>query len=123
MFSPTTPPREGGSIPEIYNVTISSPGMVDAAIILPGQTEPTHKRYPYAIAGMQFAAGDQALALKFSGTYVIFGGAVSGSGGSLPPGGAIYDALVKRSAASGDVIWSPLLYRGEDGGLCEVDEL
>ena len=44
-------------------------------------------------------------------------------GGSLPAGGAIYDALVKRSAAAGDAIWSPLLYRGDDGGLCEVDEI
>ena len=123
MFSPTSPPREGGSIPEIYNVTISSPGVADAAIILPGQSEPTHKRYPYAIAGMQLAAGDRALALKISGTYVILGGAVSGSGGGLPPGGAIYDALVKNSTATGDAVWSPLLYRGADGGLCEIDEL
>ena len=121
MFSPTSPPREGGSVPEIYNVTISSPGVADAAIILPGQSEPTRKRYPYAIAGMQLAAGDRALALKISGTYVILGGAVSGSG--LPPGGALHDALIKNSAATGDAGWTPLLYRGADGGLCEIDEL
>ncbi len=121
MFSPTMPPREGGSIPEIYNVTIASPGADGATIILPGQTAATRKAYPYAIAGMQLAAGDRALALKISGTYVILGGAVSGGG--LPPGGAIYDALVKRSAAAGDAVWTPLLYRGADGGLCEVDEL
>lgn len=121
MFSPTSPPREGGSIPEIYNVTIASPGADGATIILPGQTTPTRKRYPYAIAGMQLGAGDRALALKISGTYVILGGAVSGGG--LPPGGALHDALVKNSAAAGDAVWSPLLYRGADGGLCEVDEL
>lgn len=123
MFSPTSPPREGGAVPEVYNVTIASPGVADAAIILPGQSEPTRKRYPYAIAGMQLAAGDRALALKISGTYVILGGAVSGSGGGLPPGGAIHDALTKRSAADGDAGWTPLLYRGADGGLCEIDEL
>ncbi len=121
MFSPTTPPREGGSIPEIYNVTIASPGADGATIILPGQTAATRKAYPYAIAGTQLSAGDRALALKISGTYVILGGAVSGGG--LPPGGAIYDALVKRSATAGDAVWSPLLYRGADGGLCEIDEL
>lgn len=44
-------------------------------------------------------------------------------GGSLPAGGAVGDVLVKHSAAAGDAIWSPLLYRGEDGGLCEVDEI
>lgn len=123
MFSPTSPPREGGNIPEIYNVTIASPGVADAAIILPGQSEPTRKRYPYALAGMQLAAGDRALALQISGTYVILGGAVSGSGGGLPPGGALHDVLVKLSAAAGDAVWMPLLYRGADGGLCEVDEL
>lgn len=108
---------------EIITVVVSDPGTVDAAIILPGQTTPTQKRYKYAFSGMTFSAGDRAYALKVSGTYILLGGAVSGSGGGLPPGGAIYDALTKRSAAAGDAVWSPLLYRGADGGLCEVDEL
>ena len=106
---------------EIITVVVSDPGTADAAIILPGQTTPTQKRYKYAFSGMTFSAGDRAYALKVSGTYILIGGAVSGGG--LPPGGAIHDALVKNSAATGDAVWSPLLYRGADGGLCEIDEL
>ena len=96
---------------EIITVVISDPGTVDATIILPSQTTPTQKRYKYAFYGMTFSAGDRAYALKVSGTYILLGGAVSGSGGGLPPGDI------------GDAVWSPLLYRGADGGLCEIDEL
>lgn len=108
----------------IFTAIVADPGTADATIILPGTTAPTQKRYKYALTGQQLSAGDRVYVIPISGTYVLLGGAVAGGGGgSLPPGGAIYDALVKRSAASGDVMWSTLLYRGEDGGLCEVDEI
>lgn len=100
------------------------PGAYEATIIPPGATAPTQKAYKYAVAGMALNPGDFVYVIPISGTYVLLGGAVQGGGGSgLPTGGRIYDALVKRSGISGDAIWSPLLYRGEDGGLCEVDEI
>lgn len=106
----------------IFTAIIANAGAEDATIILPGSSTATRKRYKYALDGQQLSAGDRVYVIPISGTYVLLGGAVAGSG-SLPAGGAIYDALVKRSAAAGDAIWSPLLYRGEDGGLCEVDEI
>lgn len=100
-------------------------GAYDATIILPGTTTPTQKAYKYAVIGMTLNPGDFVYVIPISGTYVLLGGAVQGGGGGsgLPTGGRIYDALIKRSGTSGDAIWSPLLYRGEDGGLCEVDEI
>lgn len=107
----------------IFTAIIANAGTEDATIILPGSSTATRKRYKYALTGQQLSAGDRVYVIPISGTYVLLGGAVAGGGGNLPAGGAIYDALVKQSAAAGDAIWSPLLYRGEDGGLCEVDEI
>lgn len=99
------------------------PGAREATIIPPGSTVPTQKPYKYALPGMALNQGDFVYVIPISGTYVLLGGAVAGGAGNLPPRGNIYDALIKQSAATGDAIWSPLLYRGEDGGLCEVDEI
>lgn len=116
--------QQAQKIPEpIFTAIVSDPGATDATIILPGSSTATRKRYKYALTGQQLSTGDRVYVIPISGTYVLLGGAVEGGGGSLPARGAIYDALVKRSAAAGDAIWSPLLYRGEDGGLCEVDEI
>lgn len=109
----------------IFRAKVAVPGAYEATIIPPGATAPTQKAYKYAVAGMTLNPGDFVYVIPISGTYVLLGGAVQGGGGGsgLPTGGRIYDALVKRSGTSGDAIWSPLLYRGEDGGLCEVDEI
>ena len=108
----------------IFRAKVAVPGTDAATIIPPDGTAPTQKAYKYAVAGMTLNPGDFVYVIPISGTYVLLGGTVEGGGGgSLPTGGRIYDALVKRSAAAGDAIWSPLLYRGEDGGLCEVDEI
>lgn len=109
---------------DIKIVTVVDPGLTDATVLFPGQHAATQKRYKYAISGMELSAGERAYAVPVSGEWVLLGGAVEGGGGGgLPGGGNINDALVKRSAAARDAIWSPLLYRGEDGGLCEIDEL
>ena len=107
----------------IFRATVAVPGDNEATIIPLGTSVATQRPYKYALDGMQLQAGDDVYVIPISGTYVLLGGAVAGGGGNLPAGGNIYDALVKRSAAAGDAIWSPLLYRGEDGGLCEVDEI
>ena len=108
---------------EIFRAKVEVPGTNEATIIPLGACAETQRPYKYALDGMQLQAGDDVYVIPISGTYVLLGGAVAGGGGSLPAGGNIYDALVKQSAAAGDAIWSPLLYRGEDGGLCEVDEI
>lgn len=103
--------------------TVAVPGSGEATIIPPGASAPTQKAYPYAVSGMQLTAGERCYVIPISGTYVLLGGAVAGGGSGLPPGGNLHDVLVKKSAADGNAIWSPLLYRGSDGGLCEVDEI
>ena len=107
----------------IFRATVAAPGDNEATIIPLGTSVATQRPYKYALDGMQLSAGDDVYVIPISGTYVLLGGAMVGGGGNLPAGGAICDALVKRSAAAGDAIWSLLLYRGEDGGLCEVDEI
>lgn len=69
----------------------------------------------------KIAAGTNMTSSYSNGTLTL--NATGGGGGGIPTGGKTYDALVKNSDVSGDAIWSPLLYRGEDGGLCEVDEI
>lgn len=107
----------------IFRATVAVPGDNEATIIPLGTSVATQRPYKYALDGMQLSAGDDVYVIPISGTYVLLGGAVAGGGGNLPAGGNTYDALVKASAAAGDAIWSPLLYRGADGGLCEVDEI
>jgi hypothetical protein len=77
------------------------------------------------LEGLNYVWADCGPVIVTYGDYVktVYDRIQQGGGGSLPAGGAIYDALVKQSAAAGDAIWSPLLYRGADGGLCEVDEI
>lgn len=72
--------------------------------------------------GAYYCYNDGRLPLLVNGVVTSVQDYVEGCGG-LPTGGKTYDALVKNSDVSGDAIWSPLLYRGEDGGLCEVDEI
>lgn len=105
---------------------IVDPGTTDATIRLAESDTPLQKRYKYMVQGMQVSAGDMVFAIKVSGVYVLLGGQITGQGPAgqgVPAGGARHDALVKQSAADYDTKWSPLLYRGEDGGLCEVDEI
>lgn len=126
MNNLTDVPREGSAVDGIVMVTVSDAGQSDATVIFPGQTEASQKRYPYAIDGMQLTAGERAYAILVSGVWVLLGGTVSGGGGTshgIPAGGALHDALVKASASNYDAAWSPLLYRGADGGLCEVDSI
>ena len=43
-----------------------------STLILPGETEPTTKRYK-RISGLTVSAGSRVLVVKTSGTYVIIG--------------------------------------------------
>ena len=93
-------PSGGGAIQEATALTLGG--------IKVGYTQ-TGKYYP--------------VLLDESGNAYVYVPWTGGGGGGLPTGGKTYDALVKNSDVSGDATWSPLLYRGEDGGLCEVDEI
>lgn len=115
-------PQEGAAPSEILMVIVADAGQTDATVIFPGQSQASQKRYPYAIAGMQVTAGDRVYAIKVSGVWVLLGGAVGGGAG-IPGGGKTGDALTKNSDSSYDAGWTPLLYRGSDGGLCEVDSI
>lgn len=88
------------------------PGVDSATIIPPDGTAPTQKAYKYAFAGMQLQAGDFVYVIPISGTYVLLGGAVEGSGGgSLPPGGSAGQALIKTAAADYSAGWQFPQYR------------
>lgn len=55
-------------------------GPSGATIRLAESAAPLQKRYPYAVQGMQVAAGDMVYAIKTSGTYVLLGGQITGTG-------------------------------------------
>ena len=96
--------REISPWAEIVVVTVAVAGADSATIILPGTTTATQKAYRYAVNGMQLTAGDRVYAIKVSGTYVLLGGTISGSGSP----GATFTPTV---SAEGVISWT------NDGGL------
>lgn len=56
----------------IATVGTYSSSLGGATLILPGQTEPTQKRYKH-LSGSSMSAGYRVLVAKVSGTYVILG--------------------------------------------------
>lgn len=70
MFEASNAPREGGGGGPLIVATVADVSAAGVALILPGQTTATQKRYK-RLASATVAAGDPALCVRVSGTIVV----------------------------------------------------
>lgn len=72
MFEASNAPREGGGGGPYIVATVADVSAEGVALILPGQTSATQKRYK-RLASASVGAGDPVLCARVSGTIVVLG--------------------------------------------------
>ena len=65
-------PILGGVLGEVFVASAAKAGQDGIALTLPGQTQPTEKRYR-SLAGAEISKDDQVLCVRLSGTIVVLG--------------------------------------------------